>query len=68
VVVGSKDGDYSVKLTGAPFDDAYHYVVWLLTVPMLLMSSLVPWRDPGRSAWTLILVVLERCEHLMSRE
>ncbi len=28
VVVDNKDGDYSVKLTGAPFDDAYRYTDW----------------------------------------
>ncbi|NBV51748.1 xanthorhodopsin, partial [bacterium] len=29
-----KDGVY--KLTGEPFNDAYRYVDWLLTVPLLL--------------------------------
>ena len=37
-VVVSKDGsDYTVELTGAPINDAYRYVDWLLTVPLLLL-------------------------------
>ncbi len=29
---------HSVKLTGAPFNDAYCYVDWLLTAPLLLIE------------------------------
>jgi bacteriorhodopsin len=32
--------DYTVKLSGAPFNDAYRYVDWLLTVPLLLIELL----------------------------
>lgn len=32
-----KDGEYIV--TGAPFNDAYRYVDWLLTVPLLLVET-----------------------------
>jgi len=31
-------GDYTVKLTGTPFNDAYRYVDWLLTVPLLMIE------------------------------
>merc|ERR1711953_860278 len=31
---------YQVSLTGAPFNDAYRYVDWLLTVPLLLIELL----------------------------
>lgn len=34
--VSEKDGVYSVIKTGKPFNDAYRYVDWLLTVPLLL--------------------------------
>ena len=30
-------GDYTVEVSGAPFNDAYRYVGWLLTVPLLLI-------------------------------
>jgi len=32
--------DYEVTLTGEPFNDAYRYVDWLLTVPLLLIELL----------------------------
>jgi len=35
--VGLKDGD-APKLTGIPFNDAYRYMDWLLTVPLLLIE------------------------------
>jgi len=34
-------GDYAVSLTGAPFNDAYRYVDWLLTVPLLLIELIL---------------------------
>jgi len=37
-VVGS---DYTVALSGAPFNDAYRYVDWLLTVPLLLIELIL---------------------------
>merc|ERR1712134_183838 len=38
---GGGQGDYSVTLTGAPFNDAYRYVDWLLTVPLLLIELIL---------------------------
>ena len=32
---------YKVGLTGAPFNDAYRYVDWLLTVPLLLIELIL---------------------------
>jgi bacteriorhodopsin len=32
--------DYTVTLSGEPFNDAYRYVDWLLTVPLLLIELL----------------------------
>merc|ERR1712193_456417 len=37
----AKEGDYAVTLTGAPFNDAYRYVDWLLTVPLLLIELIL---------------------------
>merc|ERR1711953_748527 len=36
-----KDGVYKVTLTGEPFNDAYRYVDWLLTVPLLLIELIL---------------------------
>ncbi|CAE8616730.1 unnamed protein product [Polarella glacialis] len=45
--VASKDGgDYAVKLTGAPFNDGYRYVDWLLTVPLLLIELILVMKLP----------------------
>ena len=35
VTNGGSQSDYTVELSGAPFNDAYRYVDWLLTVPLL---------------------------------
>jgi len=44
-------------LTGVPFNDAYRYMDWLLTVPLLLIEILLVMKlDPAtytRKAWTL---------------
>jgi len=44
-------------LTGVPFNDAYRYMDWLLTVPLLLIEILLVMKlDPetfNRKAWTL---------------
>merc|ERR1711876_91284 len=45
------------KLTGVPFNDAYRYMDWLLTVPMLLMEivlvmNLSP-QEANEKCWTL---------------
>jgi len=50
-------GDYTVKLSGAPFNDAYRYVDWLLTVPLLLIELILVMKleakQTARMSWTL---------------
>merc|ERR1712078_546848 len=45
------------SLTGVPFNDAYRYMDWLLTVPLLLIEILLVMkldeRDFSSKAWTL---------------
>merc|ERR1712178_384478 len=45
------------KLTGVPFNDAYRYMDWLLTVPLLLIEILLVMKLDGDDfsckAWTL---------------
>merc|ERR1711975_69615 len=45
------------KLTGVPFNDAYRYMDWLLTVPLLLIEILLVMKLDGADfssrAWTL---------------
>merc|ERR1712188_27741 len=45
------------KLTGVPFNDAYRYMDWLLTVPLLLIEILLVMKLEGDNfssrAWTL---------------
>ena len=42
-----KDGGYyTVALTGEPFNDAYRYMDWLLTVPLLLIEILLVMKLP----------------------
>ena len=36
-----------MKLTGAPFNDAYRYLGWLLTVPLLLIELILVMRLPA---------------------
>jgi len=45
---GSKDP----KLTGIPFNDAYRYMDWLLTVPLLLMEIVLVMKLPEAEAST----------------
>jgi len=44
-------------LTGVPFNDAYRYMDWLLTVPLLLIEILLVMKlseeEYGKKAWTL---------------
>jgi bacteriorhodopsin len=40
-VTAGSDGEYVVTLTGQPFNDAYRYVDWLLTVPLLLIELIL---------------------------
>merc|ERR1711953_83362 len=41
-----KDGVYNVTLSGEPFNDAYRYVDWLLTVPLLLIELILVMKLP----------------------
>jgi len=41
VAYDSKMDAYGVALSGAPFNDAYRYVDWLLTVPLLLIELIL---------------------------
>jgi len=57
VVINKDNTGYNVTLSGAPFNDAYRYVDWLLTVPLLLIElvlvmGLSP-EETSRKAWTL---------------
>merc|ERR1711933_665136 len=45
-VKNSPGGDYSVAVSGAPFNDAYRYVDWLLTVPLLLIELILVMKLP----------------------
>ena len=49
--------DYKVELTGLPFNDAYRYVDWLLTVPLLLIELILvmglPAEETASKAWSL---------------
>jgi len=38
--------DYTVEVSGAPFNDAYRYVDWLLTVPLLLIELILVMKLP----------------------
>ena len=53
----AKKDDYAVQLTGAPFNDAYRYVDWLLTVPLLLIELILvmglPTEETVRKSWSL---------------
>jgi bacteriorhodopsin len=53
----SKLGDYSVTLTGEPFNDAYRYVDWVLTVPLLLIELILvmglPAEETVKKSWSL---------------
>merc|ERR1712241_1273727 len=50
-------GNYVVSLTGAPFNDAYRYVDWLLTVPLLLIELILvmglPAEETASKSWKL---------------
>merc|ERR1712157_583369 len=38
--------EYTVRLSGEPFNDAYRYVDWLLTVPLLLIELILVMQLP----------------------
>merc|ERR1712241_337201 len=50
-------GTYTVSLTGAPFNDAYRYVDWVLTVPLLLIELILvmglPAEETVSKSWKL---------------
>merc|ERR1712232_1005674 len=46
-VSNSQGGDYNVALSGSPFNDAYRYVDWLLTVPLLLIELILVMKLPA---------------------
>jgi bacteriorhodopsin len=48
-----KDGTYSP--TGAPFNDAYRYVDWLLTVPLLLVEAVAVLALPSKESKPLLI-------------
>merc|ERR1712078_528536 len=52
-----KAGDYLVTLSGAPFNDAYRYVDWILTVPLLLIELILvmglPAQETVTKSWSL---------------
>merc|ERR1712153_111960 len=56
-VTGGAMGDSAPTLTGIPFNDAYRYMDWLLTVPLLLIEILLvmnlPQQEYDSKAWTL---------------
>merc|ERR1712100_603441 len=56
----SADGTYEIGnpvLTGKPFNDAYSYMDWLLTVPLLLMEIVLvmnlPAEESNKQCWRL---------------
>merc|ERR1711870_37601 len=45
--VKNRDGGaYEVTISGTPFNDAYRYVDWLLTVPLLLIELILVMKLP----------------------
>jgi bacteriorhodopsin len=56
-VTNGGKGPYEVSLTGAPFNDAYRYVDWLLTVPLLLIELILvmglPAAETASLSWKL---------------
>ena len=57
-IVKNFDGsDYNVTTSGAPFNDAYRYVDWLLTVPLLLIELILVMKMTKKEtvvlSWTL---------------
>merc|ERR1719230_411946 len=46
----AKTSDYGVALSGAPFNDAYRYVDWVLTVPLLLIELILVMGLPADEA------------------
>jgi bacteriorhodopsin len=49
------DGITTVTATGAVFNDAYRYVDWLLTVPLLLMELILVMQLPPKETFNMCL-------------
>merc|ERR1712019_223329 len=53
----AKQANYAVSLTGEPFNDAYRYVDWILTVPLLLIELILvmglPANETVSKGWKL---------------
>jgi len=47
------DGEFQVSLSGQPFNDAYRYVDWLLTVPLLLIELILVMGLPAEQTASL---------------
>jgi len=51
------EGEFQVSLSGEPFNDAYRYVDWLLTVPLLLIELILvmglPADQTSSMSWSL---------------
>merc|ERR1712150_216178 len=45
-VKADNNGEFQVSLSGQPFNDAYRYVDWLLTVPLLLIELILVMKLP----------------------
>ena len=45
-VAADSESNFQVSLSGAPFNDAYRYVDWLLTVPLLLIELILVMGSP----------------------
>jgi bacteriorhodopsin len=52
-VSNAEGGDYTVAVSGQPFNDAYRYVDWLLTVPLLLIELILVMKLPQAETVTL---------------
>jgi len=50
--------DQAPEITGVPFNDAYRYMDWLLTVPLLLMEIVLvmnlPEAESKSKCWTSV--------------
>ena len=57
VTYSAKEAAFTVTSSGLPFNDAYRYVDWLLTVPLLLIELILVMQLPSDEAtgkmWTL---------------
>jgi len=56
-VSADADGAFQVSLSGAPFNDAYRYVDWLLTVPLLLIELILVMGLPADQTKTLSITL-----------